>query len=109
VGGVRLDPAQRRVFVGEDEIALTATEFDLLSYLMRRPGQVFGREQLISDVWGYSAAGGVRTVDVHIAQVRFKLGDASPIRTVRGVGYSVSDPGDHRSRSSGSRSSGGPR
>jgi len=109
VGEVRLDPAQRRVFVGDDEVELTATEFDLLAYLMRRPGQVFGREQLISDVWGYSAAGGVRTVDVHIAQVRFKLGDASPIRTVRGVGYSVSDPGDRGPRSSGSRSSGGPR
>jgi len=109
VGEIRLDPAQRRVFVGDDEVELTATEFDLLAYLMRRPGQVFGREQLISDVWGYSAAGGVRTVDVHIAQVRFKLGDASPIRTVRGVGYSVSDPGDRGSRSSGSRSSGGPR
>jgi DNA-binding response OmpR family regulator len=88
-GDVRLDPAERRVFVGDDEVELTATEFDLLAYLMRRPGQVFAREQLISDVWGYSAAGGVRTVDVHIAQVRFKLGEASPIRTVRGVGYAV--------------------
>jgi DNA-binding response OmpR family regulator len=103
VGEVRLDPAQRRVFVGEDEVELTATEFDLLAYLMRRPGQVFGREQLISDVWGYSAAGAVRTVDVHIAQVRFKLGDASPIRTVRGVGYSVSDSGRRGPRSSGGR------
>ena len=101
VGEVRVDPAQRRVFVGDDEVELTATEFDLLAYLMRRPGQVFGREQLISDVWGYSAAGGVRTVDVHIAQVRFKLGDASPIRTVRGVGYSVSEPGHRGPRSSG--------
>jgi len=109
VGEVRLDPAQRRVFVGEDEVALTATEFDLLGYLMRRPGQVFGREQLISEVWGYSAAGGGRTVDVHIAQVRFKLGEASPIRTVRGVGYSVSDPGDRGPGSPGSGSSGGPR
>ncbi len=96
VGDVRLDPAERRVFVGDSEVALTATEFDLLGYLMRRPGRVFSREQLISDVWGYSAAGGVRTVDVHIAQVRVKLGEASPIRTVRGVGYSVSNP-DHPS------------
>lgn len=92
VGEVRLDPAQRRVFVGLGEVELTATEFDLLSYLMRRPGRVFSREQLISDVWGYSAAGGVRTVDVHIAQVRAKLGDASPIRTVRGVGYAGCEP-----------------
>jgi len=104
VGDVRLDPAQRRVFVGGDEVELTATEFDLLCYLMRRPGQVFAREQLISEVWGYSAAGGVRTVDVHIAQVRFKLGEASPIRTVRGVGYAVSNPAPHGPRAAdGSR------
>src|SRR5664280_2349369 len=92
VGNVRLDPAERRVFVGDNEVELTATEFDLLGYLMRRPGRVFSREQLISDVWGYSATGSVRTVDVHIAQVRSKLGAASPIRTVRGVGYAVEPP-----------------
>jgi DNA-binding response OmpR family regulator len=89
VGAVRLDPAERRVHAGNQEIALTATEFDLLAYLMRRPGRVFGREQLLSEVWGYSAIAGARTVDVHIAQVRAKLRDASPIRTVRGVGYAV--------------------
>jgi len=96
VGNVRLDPAERRIFVGENEVELTATEFDLLGYLMRRPGRVFSREQLISDVWGYSASGSVRTVDVHIAQVRAKLGDASPIRTVRGVGYAVDKPASLR-------------
>jgi DNA-binding response OmpR family regulator len=96
VGDVRMDPAERRVFVEENEVELTATEFDLLGYLMRRPGQVFSREQLISEVWGYSPAGSVRTVDVHIAQVRVKLGDASPIRTVRGVGYAVDDPAKRR-------------
>ena len=96
MGTVRLDPAGRRVFVGDDEVELTATEFDLLCYLMRRPGRVFSREQLISDVWGYSVSGSVRTVDVHIAQVRAKLGDASPIRTVRGVGYASDDPGQRR-------------
>jgi DNA-binding response OmpR family regulator len=104
VGGVRLDQADRRVFVDGAEVELTATEFDLLGYLMRRPGRVFSREQLISEVWGYSAAGGVRTVDVHIAQVRAKLGGASPIRTVRGVGYGV-DAAAGR----GGRSSDGPR
>jgi DNA-binding response OmpR family regulator len=100
VGDVRLDLAERRIFVGVCEVELTATEFDLLRYLMRRPGRVFSREQLISDVWGYSAAGGVRTVDVHIAQVRAKLGEGSPIRTVRGVGYSVDDPARRRGRPS---------
>ncbi|HEX8096367.1 MAG TPA: response regulator transcription factor [Jatrophihabitans sp.] len=89
VGSIRLDPAGRRVHAGDREVSLTATEFDLLAYLMRRPGRVFGREQLLSAVWGYSAVAGARTVDVHIAQVRAKLQDASPIRTVRGVGYAV--------------------
>ena len=82
-----LDPLTRRVTVSGGEVALTATEFDLLAFLLRRPGRVFSREQLISEVWGYATAGGGRTVDVHVAQVRGKLGAASPIRTVRGVSY----------------------
>ena len=89
VGSVQLDPGTRRVLVNGSEVELTATEFDLLAYLMRRPGRVFSREQLISEVWGYSAVAGVRTVDVHVAQVRGKLGELTPIRTVRGVGYSA--------------------
>jgi DNA-binding response OmpR family regulator len=92
VGDVRLDPVARRVFAAGTEVSLTATEFDLLAFLMRRPGRVASREQLISAVWGYAAVAGVRTVDVHIAQVRGKLGAASPIRTVRGVGYAVEHP-----------------
>jgi DNA-binding response OmpR family regulator len=89
VGSVRIEPDEHRVFVDGAEVSLTVTEFDLLAFLMRRPGRVYTREQLISDVWGYSPMASSRTVDVHIAQVRAKLGDASPIRTVRGVGYSV--------------------
>jgi len=89
VGAVTLDASQRRVFSAEGELALTVTEFDLLAYLMRRPGRVFTREQLLSEVWGYSSVAGTRTVDVHIAQLRAKLGAASPIRTVRGVGYAA--------------------
>ncbi|HEX4727008.1 MAG TPA: response regulator transcription factor [Jatrophihabitans sp.] len=89
VGAVRLEPAERRVYVGDREVPLTATEFDLLACLMRRPGRVFSREQLLSEVWGYSSIAGARTVDVHVAQVRGKLGDGSPIRTVRGVGYAA--------------------
>jgi DNA-binding response OmpR family regulator len=101
VGGVRLEPATRRVWTGadgeggadcEDEVALTPTEFDLLAHLMRRPGQVFERAQLLSAVWGYAAAAGTRTVDVHIGQLRAKLGAHLPIRTVRGVGYAVERP-----------------
>jgi DNA-binding response OmpR family regulator len=70
-------------------VALTATEFDLLAYLMAHPRRVFTREQLLAEVWGYQAAVTTRTVDVHVAQVRAKLGEGSPIRTVRGVGYAV--------------------
>jgi DNA-binding response OmpR family regulator len=91
VGRTRLDAGRRRVWTDGVEVALTTTEFDLLAHLMRRPGQVFGRQQLLSAVWGYSAAAGTRTVDVHIAQLRAKLGQGSPIRTVRGVGYAA-DP-----------------
>jgi two-component system, OmpR family, response regulator MtrA len=58
-------------------------------FLMEHPGHVFTRDQLLERVWGYSAAVGTRTVDVHIAQLRAKLGEASPLRTVRGVGYSA--------------------
>lgn len=92
LGPVVLDETERRVSADGRPVELTATEFDLLAHLMRKPGRVFSREQLISEVWGYSAVAGVRTVDVHVAQVRAKLGAASPIRTVRGVGYAAEDP-----------------
>lgn len=89
LGRVSLDRSSRRVSVDGAEISLTATEFDLLEYLMEQPGRVVSRDQLLAEVWGYAAVVGTRTVDVHIAQVRAKLGDASPIRTVRGVGYAA--------------------
>ncbi|GIH11191.1 DNA-binding response regulator [Rhizocola hellebori] len=90
VGGVRLDPATRSVSVHGDPVHLTSTEFDLLMHLMSRPGRVYTRDELLSAVWGYAAHGGTRTVDVHVAQVRGKLGEAaSIIRTVRGVGYTA--------------------
>ena len=92
VGAVTVDPSRRRVFVGEREVVLTATEFDLLAFLMRRPGRIYERGHLLSAVWGYTAAAGTRTVDVHVAQLRAKLGAASPIRTVRGVGYGTESP-----------------
>ena len=96
VGVVTLDPARRRVQADGVDVLLTATEFDLLAHLMRRPGRVFTREELLGSVWGYAAHAGTRTVDVHVAQVRSKLDEASAlardvIRTVRGVGYTASD------------------
>jgi len=89
VGAVELDRQRRRVLAAGAEVYLTATEFDLLAYLMARPGRVFTRDELLSAVWGYPASAGGRTVDVHVAQVRGKLGPVSPIRTVRGVGYAA--------------------
>jgi len=92
VGSVRLDVGERRAFADSAEVSLTSTEFGLLAYLMKHPRQVFSREQLLSAVWGYSSVAGSRTVDVHIAQLRAKFGALSPIRTVRGVGYSADAP-----------------
>ena len=89
IGEITVDTTQRRVFINAQEVDLTATEFDLLAHLVAEPGRVFSRDQLLAEVWGYAAVVGTRTVDVHVAQLRAKLGDASPIRTVRGVGYSA--------------------
>jgi DNA-binding response OmpR family regulator len=78
--------------VNGDLIALTATEFDVMAFLLSEPGQVFSRDELLENVWGYSESLGTRTVDVHIAQLRSKLGPDAPIRTVRGIGYSAEVP-----------------
>ncbi len=87
VGKVEMDPMTRRCTVAGRSVELTATEFDLLFYLMTHPGQIFSRDQLLSEVWGYAAMVNTRTVDVHVAQLRGKLGEHNIIRTVRGVGY----------------------
>jgi two-component system, OmpR family, response regulator len=90
LGPVTLDPGRRVVTVQGTAVNLTPTEFDLLAHLMNRPGRVFTREELLASVWGYAAHAGTRTVDVHVAQVRGKLGDdGAIIRTVRGVGYTA--------------------
>jgi DNA-binding response OmpR family regulator len=90
-GRVTLDTATRAVTAAGTAKSLTATEFDLLAFLMERPGRVFTREQLLAAVWGSAESAGTRTVDVHIAQLRAKLGALSPLRTVRGIGYAA-DP-----------------
>lgn len=88
VRGVVLYPAGRRVEAAGTEVQLTAKEFDLLEYLMRRAGTVVRREELLEAVWGYSGGEETRTVDVHIRSLRLKLGESGAmIRTVRGVGY----------------------
>ena len=88
-GRVRLDPDTRRVTSHGVPVQLTTTEFDLLAHLMARPGRVCPREELLAEVWGYPPGTATRTVDVHVAQLRAKLGDAVELRNVRGVGYAV--------------------
>ncbi|MER7544195.1 response regulator transcription factor [Actinomadura sp.] len=86
-GPIALDPRDRTAVAGDRRVALTVTEFDLLEFLMANPGRVFTREQLLDAAWGPGAGAGSRTVDVHVAQLRAKLGEGTPIRTVRGIGY----------------------
>ncbi len=88
VGPVELWPSRREVTLEGEELQLTMREFDLLEFLMRSPGEVFSREVLLQRVWGWDFDGGSRTVDVHVQQIRAKLGEhADLIETVRGVGY----------------------
>ncbi|HXF98835.1 MAG TPA: response regulator transcription factor [Gaiellaceae bacterium] len=88
-GELVVNAAKREVHVGEQEIRLAPKEFDLLWELLDHRGIVLTRDQLLERVWGYTFAGDTRTVDVHVRQIRRKLGDASPIVTVWGVGYKV--------------------
>jgi len=88
-GDLLINAGKREVYVGDEEIRLAPKEFDLLWELLDHRGIVLTRDQLLERVWGYTFAGDTRTVDVHVRQIRRKLGDASPIVTVWGVGYKV--------------------
>ena len=88
-GDLVINAGRREVKVGEEEIQLAPKEFDLLWELLDHKGLVLTRDQLLERVWGYTFAGDTRTVDVHVRQLRRKLGEASPIVTVWGVGYKV--------------------
>jgi DNA-binding response OmpR family regulator len=87
LGDVCLDRSQRRVAVAGSPVALRTLEFELLAELAENAGQVVTRDRLLERVWGLSFAGGTRTVDVHVAQLRKKLARPDLIETVRGVGY----------------------
>ena len=93
VADLRLDCGARRAWRGEQELSLTRKEFDLLARLAGEPGRVVSRETLMSDVWDENWFGSTKTLDVHIAGLRRKLGDdrSSPryIETVRGVGFRI--------------------
>jgi DNA-binding response OmpR family regulator len=83
----------REVTVGGTQVELTSKEFDLLACFLEHPGIVLSRERLLDLVWGMTYPGGTRTVDMHVAQLRRKLGDAEGIRTVRGAGYKLTAEG----------------
>ena len=88
-GDLVVNSGKREVHVVDEEVHLAPKEFDLLWELLDHRGIVLTRDQLLERVWGYTFAGDTRTVDVHVRQIRRKLGDASPIVTVWGVGYKV--------------------
>ncbi len=93
-GDLGLDLLRREVTRGEEKIRLSAKEFELLAYMMRHPGQVLSREQLLSGVWGFDYDPGTNIVGVYIAYLRRKLaldGRQDPIETVRSVGYRLRD------------------
>jgi DNA-binding response OmpR family regulator len=86
---VTVDVGRREARADEHVVDLTAKEFELLLFLAGRPGLALSRQQILDGVWGPGWFGDARTVDVHIAQVRKKLGDAVTITTVRGLGYRI--------------------
>jgi DNA-binding response OmpR family regulator len=89
LGGVELRRGERVALADECEVKLTSKEFDLLTVLIENAGLVLSREKLLDEVWGMTYPGDTRTVDVHIAQLRRKLGLRDLILTVRGAGYKV--------------------
>ncbi|MCG7525200.1 response regulator transcription factor [Streptomyces sp. OfavH-34-F] len=92
LGHVSIELPTRRVSVDGAEVQLTRKEFDLLALLAQRPGVVFRREQIISEVWRTSWEGTGRTLEVHVASLRSKLRLPALIETVRGVGYRLVSP-----------------
>ncbi len=91
-GSIKLNLDAHEVEIDDKEIFLTTLEFKLLKHLMERKGRVQTRDQLLSDVWGYSSEVTTRTVDTHIKRLREKLGDIGAyIQTVRGVGYRLNN------------------
>jgi two-component system phosphate regulon response regulator PhoB len=93
-GEITLDRESHRVTRGGREVHLGPTEFRLLEFLMRKPGRVFSRSQLLDGVWGRDVYVDERTVDVHVGRLRKALirgREKDPIRTVRGAGYALAD------------------
>jgi DNA-binding response OmpR family regulator len=95
LGDLRLEPRRRRVLRGDAEVPLTAREFDLLAYLLRRPGQVVPKSELLAGVWQDDFEGDPNVVEVYVARLRRKI-DAPfgrrTLETVRGAGYRAVPP-----------------
>ncbi|MBI2684534.1 MAG: response regulator transcription factor [Actinobacteria bacterium] len=92
IADVLVRTAAREVRVAGESVELRGKEFDLLRFLVENRGRVVSRERLLDEVWGMSFAGGTRTVDVHVAQIRRKLGRPDLIQTIRGYGYKATAP-----------------
>jgi len=92
LGDVVLQRGAREVGVAGEAVELRPKEFDLLAYLIQNRGVVVSRELLLERVWGFDYVGGTRTVDVHVAQLRRKLGRPELIQTIRGSGYKAVQP-----------------
>ncbi len=92
VGDLEIDRRTRRVTKQDEELQLTPKEFDLLAYLASDPGAVFARQDILEAVWDTHWYGPTKTLDVHIAALRKKLGDPGWIATVRGVGFRLNEP-----------------
>jgi DNA-binding response OmpR family regulator len=91
-GDLEVDNRTRRVTRAGDELSLTRKEFDLLALLAADPGATRTREEILETVWDALWYGPTKTLDVHIASLRKKLGDPTLIETVRGVGFRLRDP-----------------
>jgi DNA-binding response OmpR family regulator len=96
VGDLRLDPRGRTAHLGDEPLELSPREFDLLAYLMARPGEVVTKRELLAEVWRVSYGGGEKTIDVHLSWLRRKLGETAQepryLHTVRGVGVKLMEP-----------------
>lgn len=92
IGPLKIDRRAQRVFVNDDEVTLTAKEFDLLAYLANDPGAVFRRNDIMNEVWDTNWYGTTKTVDAHVAAIRKKLGNQNWIDAVRGVGFRLDVP-----------------
>jgi two-component system response regulator RegX3 len=91
IGGLEVDDRSRRAVLDGHDVKLTPREFDLLAVLARDPGATVSRRQLLEEVWQARWYGSAKTIDVHVAALRRKLGDPGWIESVRGVGFRLRD------------------